>query len=140
MWDLCFACSSRPASVSMGSGAEGTPVGTPRATCASDECAASEKQPSSTNGNGKLFIHFLPPPLRAKDKAALPWIVHYANGTKCREAKHVIFESIEDMRTHEGTVSPEEAGKCTCVISKHNLQVRHSQLAVAATGLHGRCR
>ena len=49
-----------------------------------------------------LFVHFIPPPLRARDKPDLAWIVLTCNGSGCREARHVNFMSVTGFSTYEG--------------------------------------
>ena len=70
-----------------------------------------------------IFVHFIPPPLRARDKPDLPWIVHTCNGSGCREAKHVSFMSVTGFSTYEGA-PPEVADgvACGCTIANHHLR------------------
>ena len=70
-----------------------------------------------------LFVHFIPPPLRARDKPDLAWIVHTCNGSGCREARHVNFMSVTGFSTYEGQ-PPEvvEGLACGCQIANHHLR------------------
>ena len=70
-----------------------------------------------------LFVHFIPPPLRSRDKPDLAWIVHTCNGSGCREARHVNFMSVTGFSTYEG--QPPEVAEglaCGCQIANHHLR------------------
>lgn len=70
-----------------------------------------------------LFVHFIPPPLRAPKKKDLPWIVHTCDGSGCREARHVHFSSVTGFETYEGAPPEQAAGNaCSCAISNHHLR------------------
>ena len=70
-----------------------------------------------------IFIHFIPPPLRANGKAHLPWIVHKCDGSGCCEAKHVSIASISGFETYEGSPPEQLEGKaCRCQIANHHLR------------------
>ena len=70
-----------------------------------------------------IFVHFIPPPLRARDKPDLPWIVHTCNGSGCREAKHVSFHSVTGFSTYEGVPPEVEEGvACGCQVANHHLR------------------
>ena len=71
-----------------------------------------------------IFVHFIPPPLRAEGKKDLPWIVHTCNGVDgCREARRVSFHSITGFATYE-SAPPEvaEGLACSCQIANHHLR------------------
>ena len=70
-----------------------------------------------------LFVHFIPPPLRAEGKKDLPWIVHTCDGSGCREAKHVSFHAVTGFTTYE-SAPPEvaEGLACSCQIANHHLR------------------
>ena len=79
----------------------------------------------SSEGDGEttIFIHFIPPPLRAHGKAHLPWIVHTCDGSGCREARHVSIASITGFSTYEGAPPEQAEGKaCKCQIANHHLR------------------
>jgi hypothetical protein len=71
-----------------------------------------------------VFVHFIPPPLRADGKRDLPWIVHTCNGVDgCREARRVSFHSVTGFGTYE-SAPPEvaEGLACSCQIANHHLR------------------
>ena len=70
-----------------------------------------------------IFIHFIPPPLRAQGKAHLPWIVHVCDGSGCYEARHVSIASISGFETYEGPPPEQLEGRaCRCQIANHHLR------------------
>ena len=72
------------------------------------------------SGPQLLFVHFIPPSLRAAGKEKVPWIVHgTAAPIVCREATHVSFRGVRGFETYEGT-APEQA--CSCMIAQHHLR------------------
>ena len=78
---------------------------------------------ASTAEAPPLFVHFIPPPLRAKDKPDLPWIVHSSDGSGCKEARHVTFHSLSGFETFEGSPPEQAEGKaCSCQIANHHLR------------------
>jgi len=84
---------------------------------------ASETK-GAPRGGCAIFVHFIPPPLRAEGKRELPWIVHSCDGSGCHEARHVSFHSMTGFATHEGT-PPEvaEGTSCGCqTIANHHLR------------------
>ena len=70
-----------------------------------------------------IFVHFIPPPLRAEGKRDLPWIVHTCTADGCREARRVSFHSLTGFTTYE-TAPPEvaEGLACNCQIANHHLR------------------
>ena len=86
-----------------------------------DEVAAVEVQ--EVEAESVLFVHFIPPPLRAEGKKHLPWIVHTCNGDGCREIKHVTFLSVTGFSTFEGEPPEKAEGRCCpCAIANHHLR------------------
>ena len=80
---------------------------------------------ASEEGATTLFIHFVPPALRAHGKSDLPWIVHTCDGSGCIEARHVSFHSVSAFSTFEGTPPEQLEGKaCRCHIANHHLRGR----------------
>lgn len=76
--------------------------------------------PAALAGSGStVFVHFIPPPLRALTKKDLPWIVHTCSGSGCSEARHVTFSSAHKFSTFEGA-PPEQT--CDCAIANHHLR------------------
>ena len=71
--------------------------------------------------NDTIFVHFIPPPLRAAGKKDLCWIVHTCNGTGCREVKHVTFHTVDSFSTFEG---PPPDQSCGCNVANHHLRGR----------------
>jgi hypothetical protein len=70
-----------------------------------------------------IFVHFIPPPLRAAGKSDLSWIVHRCDGGGCREAKHVSFHSMTGFSTFEGQPPEQAEGlACGCTIANHHLR------------------
>ena len=70
-----------------------------------------------------VFVHFIPPPLRHKDKKDTPWIVHTCDGSGCKEARHVSFHSVAGFATCEGQPPEQAEGRaCECQISNHHLR------------------
>ena len=59
------------------------------------------------------FVHFIPPPMRENGKKELAWIVHTCDGSGCREAKHVTFNSICGRRV--ACASKLHALRCTSI-------------------------
>ena len=102
-----------------GGGSSGRAAGA--ATDASKD--ASGESGSTFAAETPIFVHFLPPPLRAEGKKDLAWIVHTCDGSGCREAKHVSFHSMTGFSTYEG-VPPEvaEGLACSCTIANHHLR------------------
>ena len=85
---------------------------------ACEPCSSAIISPDSA-----IFVHFIPPPLRARDKPDLSWIVHTCNGSGCREARHVSFHSITGFSTFEGTPPEVASGlACGCQIANHHLR------------------
>jgi len=84
-----------------------------------------EKLPEEPYGGEQLlFVHFIPPSLRQKGKEKVPWIVHCTGdkngrGIACREAVHVVFRSVTNFETFEGTASGQV---CNCAIAQHHLR------------------
>ena len=73
--------------------------------------------------NAAVFVHFIPPPLRAKDKKDIPWMVHTCDGDGCREARHVAIHSVSGFETCEGQPPEVAEGRaCNCQISNHHLR------------------
>lgn len=88
-------------------------------SCAS----ASETSRVMEHAELAIFVHFIPPPLRAEGKKDLPWIVHTCDGSGCREAKHVSFYAVTGFSTFEG--APPEVAEglaCSCQIANHHLR------------------
>ena len=87
-------------------------------------CAfASETSRVMEHAELAIFVHFIPPPLRAEGKKDLPWIVHTCDGSGCREAKHVSFHAVTGFSTFEG--APPEVAEglaCSCQIANHHLR------------------
>ena len=87
--------------------------------------AASAAGEPTTHGEAAdqaIFVHFIPPPLRASGKSDLAWIVHTCSGG-CREAKHVSFHSITGFSTYEGEPPEKAEGLCcSCTIANHHLR------------------
>ena len=70
-----------------------------------------------------IFVHFIPPPMRENGKKDLAWIVHTCDGSGCREASHVEFNSICGFMTAEGAPPERAAGiACGCQIANHHLR------------------
>ena len=69
-----------------------------------------------------VFVHFIPPPLRAEGKKDLSWIVHTC-GYGCYECRRVSFHSVSGFTTYE-TAPPEvaEGLACGCQIANHHLR------------------
>lgn len=78
---------------------------------------------TTARGGSAIFVHFIPPPLRAEGKRDLPWIVHTTDGSGCQEARHVAFHSISGFSSFEGA-PPEvaEGTACACNIANHHLR------------------
>lgn len=75
------------------------------------------------DGMTQLFIHFIPPPLRAQGKSHLPWIIHTCDGSGCYEARHVSIHSVAAFSTFEGSPPEQAEGKaCRCQIANHHLR------------------
>ena len=69
------------------------------------------------------FVHFIPPPMRENGKKHLPWIIHTCDGSGCREARHVVFNSICGFSTYEGAPPEQLRGTaCSCPIANHHLR------------------
>lgn len=92
------------------------------------DSAAVGAKPERASKSAVLFVHFIPPPLRSKEKKDLPWMVHTCDGSGCREARHVSFESVSGFSTYEGAPPEQSAGSnaqcCTCQIANHHLRGR----------------
>lgn len=77
------------------------------------------------HADAAIFVHFIPPPLRAEGKREMPWIVHTCTGgpNACREARRVSFHSLTGFTTYE-TAPPEvaEGLACSCHIANHHLR------------------
>ena len=77
----------------------------------------------ANEGSTTLFIHFIPPPLRANGKSDLPWIIHKCDGSGCHEARHVSILSVSGFSTFEGAPPEQAEGKaCRCQIANHHLR------------------
>lgn len=81
------------------------------------ETSPVAKPPSG--GGSPVFVHFMPMPLRAEGKKALPWIVHTSDGSACLEADHVLFKTLVGFETFEGC-PPDQT--CKCTVSNHHLR------------------
>lgn len=70
-----------------------------------------------------IFVHFIPPPMRENGKKDLSWIIHTCDGSGCREARHVSFNSICGFSTFEGAPPEQAEGTaCSCQIANHHLR------------------
>ena len=72
------------------------------------------------------FVHFIPPPLRTKDKKDLPWMIHACDGRGCHEARHVAFDGVAGFSTYEGPPPEQSPGSgvraCSCQIANHHIR------------------
>lgn len=100
---------------------------------------AADVMASSSRGASLCIVHFIPPPLRHKDKKELPWIIHTCDGSGCREARHVAFDGVTGFSTFEGPPPEQLAGSgvraCSCQIANHHLRVEAGRVRWDENGL-----
>ena len=88
-----------------------------------DVASATSLEEPEAPPHTAVFVHFMPPPLRANNKKDLSWIVHTCDGSGCHEARHVQFNSICGFSTYEGQPPEQAQGlACSCTIANHHLR------------------